>query len=137
MFHLILHPTDLSDTSLYAFRVATELAREQKARVVILHVVETLGPENVTYGEVAAALQPQEYRQRLLEALAQRFATPVPGVEVEPLLVEGDPADEIVRIASERRCDLIVMGTHARTGLRRLFTGSVAEAVARQAPARC
>ena len=47
---------------------------------------------------------------------------------------EGDPATQIVRVAQETRCDLIVLGTHGRTGLGRLLMGSVAEQVLRKAP---
>jgi quercetin dioxygenase-like cupin family protein len=52
---------------------------------------------------------------------------------VEHRLAEGDPAEEVLRLASALRCDLIVMGTHGRTGLGRILTGSVAEAVLRKA----
>jgi nucleotide-binding universal stress UspA family protein len=48
-------------------------------------------------------------------------------------LVRGDPAAEIVRLARKAKCDLIVMGSHGRTGLQRLLMGSVAEEVARNA----
>jgi nucleotide-binding universal stress UspA family protein len=54
-------------------------------------------------------------------------------VKVEHLLADGHPAKEIVRTANENDCDLVVMGTHGRTGLRRLLTGSVAEEVLRRA----
>jgi nucleotide-binding universal stress UspA family protein len=53
---------------------------------------------------------------------------------VQHLLAEGDPATAILRAARDNHCDLIVMGTHGRTGLRRLLMGSVAEQVVRKAP---
>jgi nucleotide-binding universal stress UspA family protein len=55
-------------------------------------------------------------------------------VQLEYRLGTGDPATEILRLAGETKCDLIVMGTHGRTGLTRLVLGSVAEEVLRQAP---
>jgi nucleotide-binding universal stress UspA family protein len=135
MFHprLILHPTDFSDRAHYAFHVAADLAELNQAQLLILHVVETLGPENVTFGEVAAQLQPEGYEQRLSRDLKQRVPPPGRGVAVEYLVVQGDPAEAIDRVARERRCDLIVLGTHGRTGLARLFMGSIAEQVVRQA----
>lgn len=54
-------------------------------------------------------------------------------VSVEHLLVEGDPVGAILKISQERQCDLIVMGSHGRTGLHRLLMGSVAEQVLRKA----
>jgi nucleotide-binding universal stress UspA family protein len=130
--HLILHPTDYSESSAYALRIATDLARQHQASIIILHVAETLGPENVTFGEATSQLEPAAYRHRLEEDLRQQVAAP-PGISVEYLLAEGDVAQEIQRVAQERDCDLIVMGTHGRTGLSHLIMGSIAEKVVRLA----
>jgi nucleotide-binding universal stress UspA family protein len=127
----ILHPTDYSELSQAAFHYAVELARVHGASVTVLHVAETLGPEQLTYGEAVSQPQPQAYRQRLWEEFL-RLTPAEPGVPLEHLLREGDPAEEIVRAADDLSCDLIVMGTHWRTGLRRWLEGSVAEAVLRQ-----
>jgi nucleotide-binding universal stress UspA family protein len=130
--HLILHPTDFSDCSGPAYRLAADLARQHGATLLILHVAETLGPENVTYGEVGTQLEPEGYRGRLVDDL--RRSVPAPeGVPVQYLLAEGDPAREIDRVAREQHCDLIVMCTRGRTGLSRLVWGSVAEEVVRHA----
>jgi nucleotide-binding universal stress UspA family protein len=130
---VILHPTDFSEFSAYAFRIAVDLARQNDAALLVLHVAETLGPENVTYGEVATHLEPENYHKRLFDDLRQ--AVPAPeGVPVHYVLAGGDPAQEIERVAREHACDLIVMGTHGRTGLTRLFMGSIAEEVVRLAP---
>jgi nucleotide-binding universal stress UspA family protein len=56
------------------------------------------------------------------------------GARVETLILEGDPVDMILRAAEETHSDVIVMGTHGRTGLGRLLLGSVAESVIRKAP---
>ena len=132
MFHpqVILHPTDYSESSNFALRIATELARQHQAKILILHVAETLGPENVTFGEATSQLEPASYRRRLEEDLRQRVAAPA-GVSVEYILAEGDIAQEIQRVAHDHDCDLIVMGTHGRTGLSHLIMGSIAEKVIR------
>jgi quercetin dioxygenase-like cupin family protein len=56
-----------------------------------------------------------------------------PQIRVEHRVTEGDPADEVLRLCEALHCDVVVMGTHGRTGLGRLLTGSVAEAVLRKA----
>jgi universal stress protein A len=132
LFQNILVPTDFSDISQAALNYAAALAHDLGARLVILHAVETLGPENVTYGEAQSRLQPEGYRQRLWEDL-HRVKSPRPDVPVEYVLSEKDPAAAIVQTAAERGCDLIVMGSHGRTGLNRLLMGSVAESVLRKA----
>jgi nucleotide-binding universal stress UspA family protein len=126
----ILHPTDFSENSEFAFRVACALARDYNARLVLLHVVP---PPMVIYagGPVPAETWPsvEEVQEKLrqLESQAHR-------VRVESQVLEGDPVDMILRAAEETHSDVIVMGTHGRTGLSRLLLGSVAEAVIRKAP---
>src|SRR5438093_13157908 len=131
--NLILHPTDFSDSAAQAFSLAVDLARQFGAKLLVVHVAETLGPENVTFGEAAAQLQPEGYRQRLLEQLHRQIPPPGPEIALEHLLLEGDPARAIAQIARERSVGLIVMATHGRTGLRRILMGSVAEQVLRHA----
>jgi nucleotide-binding universal stress UspA family protein len=134
MLHLkaVLHPTDFSEHSDYALRLAGSLARDHEARLIVLHVVVTLGPELVSYGEAVSELQPEGYRQKLWEEL-RRVRLPDPDVLVEYQLAEGDPAEEIIRAAQDTGAELIVMATHGRTGLQRLLMGSVAEQVMRKA----
>ena len=131
-FRAILHPTDFSGPSDYAFRLAGSLARDHGARLIVLHSVLSLGPELVSYGEAVSELQPEAYRQKLWAEL-RRVRLPDRTVAVEYQLAEGDPADEILRAAREAGAELIVMATHGRTGLRRLLMGSVAEQVTRKA----
>ncbi len=133
---LILHPTDYSEHSAYAFRIAADLAVQNGATVLVLHVAETLGPEYITYGEAVTQREPDAYRQRLEAELRRRVPAPA-DVPVQYLLTAGDPAPEIIRVARERGCDLIVMGTHThgRAGLLdRLFVDHVAQSVIRDAP---
>jgi nucleotide-binding universal stress UspA family protein len=128
--HTLLHPTDFSERSEYAFRLACSLARDYGARLVVLHVVT---PPVVIYGEGVVPPEPEMFRAEAQEKL-NRLEAPAPGVGMERRLTEGDPVAEILRLARESGADLIVLGTHGRTGLGRLLMGSVAEQVVRQAP---
>jgi nucleotide-binding universal stress UspA family protein len=131
---MVLHPTDFSEHSEYAFRLACSLARDYGARLIVLHVLKR---PVLTYSGVMTAPPPpppsSEERQSAQEQL-QRIKPPDPAIWVEHLLEEGDPATAILQNAQERQCDLIVMGSHGRTGLGRLLMGSVAEQVVRKAP---
>ena len=130
----ILHPTDFSDRSAEAFRLACSLARDCDGLLIVLHVLER---PLIVYGGVAMAppapAPSPEERQSIQEQLHQ-IQPPDPGIRIEHLYEEGDPATAILQIARERECDLIVMGTHGRTGLSHLLMGSVAEKVLRKAP---
>ena len=130
----ILHPTDYSDNSAYAFKVALSLAEQNKATLYVAHVVESLGPEAVTFGEAATERQPEGHVHRLWEELLRVQAPPGSPVTVKHILGEGDPAEEIALIARKQACDLIVISTHGRTGLERLLMGSIAEKIVRLAP---
>jgi nucleotide-binding universal stress UspA family protein len=129
----ILHPTDYSEHSNYALHIATDLARQHAASILVLHTVSSLSPSAVSYGEVATELEPEGYRQRIVQNLRRSVPTPE-GIRFEYLVAEGDPVEQIVEVARNRSCDLIVMGTHGRTGLQHLLIGSVAEGVVRLAP---
>jgi universal stress protein A len=127
----ILCATDLSDSSWRVLDLAAALARDQGARLVVLHV--PVPPPFVRPGELAKILrQPGGYRRELEEQL-HRFRPPGLGGRIDYRLEEGDPAVEILRAAEDAGCDLIVMGTHGRTGLDHLLMGSVAEKVVRRA----
>jgi nucleotide-binding universal stress UspA family protein/quercetin dioxygenase-like cupin family protein len=127
----ILHPTDFSAEAKYAFRVACSLAKDYNARLVLLHVMRpSVAP--VLQDPVPDPLEPAESQREILGT----FPWPEPSdprVTVEHRVAEGDAAWEILHLAQAIQCDLIVMGTHGRTGLNRLLTGSVAEEVLRNA----
>jgi nucleotide-binding universal stress UspA family protein len=129
-FRTILHPTDFSEPSQRALQLACSLARDQGARLVLVHVAAR--PAAV-YGEAILIPEPEDYLKPLKRQLDQ---LPVPDstVAVERRLEEGDAVPDILRVAQETGADLIVMGTHGRTGLGRLLMGSVAEQVVRKAP---
>jgi nucleotide-binding universal stress UspA family protein len=126
----ILFPTDFSETSQHALDLAFALARDLKARLLVLHVATP--PPFVTYGEFEKAMQESSgYRRELEEQLR---SCQKPDCNAEFHLKEGEPAAEILHFAQEAQCDMIAMGTHGRTGLGRLFMGSVAEKILREAP---
>jgi nucleotide-binding universal stress UspA family protein len=124
----ILHATDFSEDSTQAFQVACALAADQRSRLIVLHVY----PPPICHGEEVARRPPDGYEEQLWRALCRLRPTDA-AIDVEHRLVEGDAAEEIVRVAREHNCDLIVLGTHGRTGLGRLLMGSVAEKVMRGA----
>jgi nucleotide-binding universal stress UspA family protein len=126
----ILHPTDFTDRSDYAFRVACSLARDYGARLLVLHVM----PEPmVVYGGGVIPPNPHQQQGELWDQLC-KLPGRDPEVPVEPCLGQGDPADTILRVAQQTRCDMIVMATHGRRGVGRFLMGSVAEQVLRRAP---
>lgn len=125
----ILLPTDFSAPSEAALELACSLARGYGARLVILHVVTY---EMTAGGMMAAPMDPGYYRHALNE-VRDRVVGPSPGFPVETSLREGIPAEEVLRAVDDVGADLIVMGSHGRTGLGRLLMGSVAEAVMRRA----
>jgi nucleotide-binding universal stress UspA family protein len=130
--HTILYATDFSEHAEYAFGPAAALARDYGARLVVLHVATP--PPFVTYGELHKAMEdPLGYRAELEERLREYQAPTAPGT-LEYRLEQGDPAVEVVRIAELLPADLVVLGTHGRTGVSRLIMGSVAEEIVRAAP---
>lgn len=126
----ILHPTDFSDASEHALRMAVGLARDYEARLILLHAVEP----PVYYGELGVNfIPPEDYRESAQERVDALVGSDL-AVTVESVVTEGIAASEIVRVARERHCDLIVIGSHGRSGLGRVLMGSVAEEVARKSP---
>lgn len=132
--HIILHPTDYSDCASYAFEVAVELARLHEARLLVLHVAESFGPEQVSFGEIETQPQPAGHMSFLYKQLRQVMPPLGANIPVEYVLLEGDPGTHIVKAARELHCDLIVMGTYGRSTLSRLIAGSVTQKVTRTAP---
>src|SRR5262249_45108666 len=137
----IVHFTDFSPASGLALRKAMELAKALHRELVLVHV---LSPVIVPVMSAEMYVPPGTYDelQRTSRAAAQRHLERVAarvrqaGVRVSQRLVAGAPvADQIVRTARGLRADLIVMGTHGRTGVTAAVLGSVASPVG--APATC
>jgi nucleotide-binding universal stress UspA family protein len=131
----IIHPTDFSPAGEAAFAQALEIAGREGAELVIVHVLEPISP----FGDADYRERYRELRAAL-EAMARPFLDRLltkakrARVAASAVVAEGWPPEEIVKLARRRRADLIVIGTHGRSGVRRLLLGSVAERVIVLAP---
>jgi nucleotide-binding universal stress UspA family protein len=126
----ILHPTDFSDYSRAAFEMACALARDYGAELVVLHVnraTPIYAPDGIVVG--VPVEEPYELRAKLAQ-----LRPADPRVKVDYRLIDGEPTEQILKVAETAAADLIVLGTHGTTGLARLLMGSVAESVLRKAP---
>ena len=131
----MLVPMDFSVTADRAMEYAIALAQQLQARLTLLHVLDMtpMTMDEMTVGVVATYLEEQEIEaQHLLQASLERVQRA--GLQGDSLLVQGTPTQTIVDTAGEQGVDLILMGTHGRTGLAHVFLGSVAEHVVRQGP---
>jgi universal stress protein A len=128
----ILVPTDLSEASASAVREGVSLARTFGAHMMLLYVGDGPATESATDFPLGLDAEiPDADRERLIQLL-----TPFDQDQLHPELVvcAGAAAQEIVRCAQDREVDLIVMGTHGRSGVKHMLLGSVAEKVIRTAP---
>jgi len=123
MIHVdkILYPTDFSSHSTQAYFHAVGLAEQYGARLTILYVY-TPGLEETAGGD-----------RRFWKSQLEQVRPSNPDIPVSHVFLDGDPATEIVRYAADAGIDVIVLGTHGRTGVERLLMGSVAEKVMRDA----
>jgi nucleotide-binding universal stress UspA family protein len=126
---LIFYATDFSEASERALDEAVGLAQQFGAELRVVHVIEPV--HYVTGEEFAAAdlyTKLEEAAERNATASMKTLLGKVEklGVKTESLLLKGTSAEQIVTAAKERNADMIVIGTHGRTGLSRLFMGSVA-----------
>ena len=133
-FRRILCPVDFSETSKRAFEYALALAARLGAEVDVIHVYH-LSADALAEGtwEIPRELEADlttRLQQQLDELVKHK---PQMGVKVTTSLYQGIPYIEITRAAKERGADMIVIGTHGRTGLAHLLIGSVAERVVRLA----
>ena len=135
----IIVTTDLSDESKSAFPLAKKLAAKFNAQLILLAVIEDLSQAAMAYAMdfpvmPDADLQRQlidRVNKELLETRKENFAD----MACECLVYEAHAPvhSEIVKIAKEKNADLLILATHGRTGIGRLFIGSVAEKVVREA----
>jgi len=119
----VLCATDLSELSDYAVGYGIALAREFNAELLTCHVVDLTAGH--IYGE--GMISPLEQQSRLEEFAHEHLRELIGDAPIawEPLVEIGHAPDEIVRLAEERAVDLVISGTHARAGLKRLVLGSV------------
>jgi nucleotide-binding universal stress UspA family protein len=130
----VLYATDLSDSAEVGLKFALELARGAGARLTVLHVLQAI--ETIYWGAEGGYLTDeldvlrQETFKRLMLSIPEQWSK---GVKVIPMMVEGDPFREILRIADEEKTDLIVMNLHGKGFVERALLGSTAERVIRSA----
>ena len=127
---LIVHPTDFTVTSDAAFKKAINLAKQDGASLIVVHVIEPPTPVLVDrasahYKELLASQQAKA--RGMLERMLGRAKQA--GVSATDTVLEGTPPEQITRLAKKRRADLIVMGTRGRVGLKEIMIGSTAERV--------
>ena len=134
----ILFATDFSKASANAFATAVALAKANRATLTILHVIAPYTPimseqyiGTETWEQID--LQGREWAKGELAKLAAKAKKA--GLRSAELLVDGEPARQIVRTARAKKADLVVVGTHGSSGLTKWFLGSVAARVV--AMARC
>lgn len=130
----ILAPVDFSDLATYALRYAAAIAQRSGAQLTVLYADTFLPPPHFTYAQVTDIAATLEASKLQAKAELDRYvAEHVPaGVNVEAVVAEELPVTAILRVAEDRKVDLIVMGTHGRSGLTRVMLGSVAERVLRE-----
>lgn len=125
----ILHATDYSEASERAFQEAVKLAKQNDAELWVVHVIEAVpyaigeeygGPDLYLRLEEATKQKSQASMNKLMQRL-QRLK-----VKAKSLLLKGTADQQIVKAANSKKVDMIVIGTHGRTGLTKLFMGSVA-----------
>ncbi|HJV57244.1 MAG TPA: universal stress protein [Methylomirabilota bacterium] len=133
----VLHPTDFSRASTAAFKRAVEMAKGNRAELLLVHVmvpaVPLMGdgyvsPKVYEDLEAAARSAAQKQLRKLVDKAKQA------GARVKGLLLEGVAHERIAQAARSRKADLVVIGTHGRTGFAKLFLGSVASRVLAVSP---
>jgi nucleotide-binding universal stress UspA family protein len=136
LFYCIVVPTDFSDCSEEAWALAKRVAGSLGSEVVLAHVFV----EPILYGDpplvVDTAWQLFEQGRKWVEEELEKWASAARalGITVRTIVRTGSANEEIVNLATDERAELIIMGTHGRTGLNRLLLGSVADRVIRLAP---
>ena len=130
----ILCPTDFSDPSYEGLKVADQWATQFSAEVILVHVISPLHaypvPPDGTGFDVALYHQEtlKASQKSLQEVAKNRFS---PNLKVRTMILQGNPADQIVDMAKSEKVDIIITATHGLTGWRRFIFGSVAEKVVR------
>jgi nucleotide-binding universal stress UspA family protein len=132
----ILFPTDFSNGARAAMDHAVSLARDYKAKLILLYVIQDISiaewyiPSSLSVTDLVEDMQRSAGKE--MDKWAAEVSAKVK--EVEKLVVRGVPFVEIIKTAKEMDADLIVIGTHGRTGIDHMLFGSTAEKVVRKAP---
>jgi nucleotide-binding universal stress UspA family protein len=126
----ILYATDYSKASARAFDEAVNLAKQNNAEILVVHVIEPVTPYVTAedYGSTELYMRLEDTTKKDAESSMRRLMQKLQNLKVKAksLLLKGSTYDQIIRAAKSRKADMIVIGTHGRTGLSKLFMGSVA-----------
>jgi nucleotide-binding universal stress UspA family protein len=135
-FRNILFPTDFTPHARSALKYAAAFAREGRGRVVLFSVQSASVPANLmTMPERVLEDPDTQWLLQLRRQVSELLRDPLfDGLEVEPVIVEGEPATEIAKAVREYEIDLVTVVTHGRRGLARALFGSTAEEIIAEAP---
>ena len=130
----ILCPIDHSDCSKDALKYAVSFAMKDEAKLYLLHIIDIR-----TFNEGLEAMSVQIPDEETLEQLRIKLLDCIPeemrdDMNVEAIVIQGIPFAEIISTAREKDIDMIVIGSHGRTGIKHMMLGSVSEKVVRKAP---
>jgi len=134
----ILYPTDFSDPSGFAFEYACEMAKNFGAELEIVHII-------VDETQIVSFYLPQSTSlllaedlekgaKKQLEDFTAKYSEELAGIKYTTEIIKGVPFVEIIKAAKDKNVDLIVIGTHGRSGIEHVLFGSTAEKVVRKAP---
>ncbi len=134
----ILFATDFSENSKWALTYALSFSRQYAARLFVIHVIQPPSYPLGMYAEISFDAM-DKFSRSMAEAAGKEMQTlcakELEGfADYETLVITGTPFLEIIKAAREKNVDLIIMGTHGRTGLDHVLFGSTAEKVVRKAP---
>ena len=132
----ILFPTDFSNGARAAMDSALSLANQYNAKLILLYVIQDVNIAEWYIPSSVSAMDLVEDMQKGADAEMGKWAAEASkqAKDVERMVVRGVPFVEIIRAAREKDADLIVIGTHGRTGIDHMLFGSTAEKVVRKAP---
>ncbi len=130
----ILCPIDHSDCSKEALKYAVSFAMKDEAKLYLLHIIDIR-----SFSEGLDAMSKQIPDEETLEQLRTKLLDCIPEeirdeMDVEAIVIQGIPFAEIISTAREKEIDMIVIGSHGRTGIAHMMLGSVSEKVVRKAP---
>ena len=136
LFKNLLFPTDFTPHARSALKYAAAFAREENGRVVMFSVQTGKVPANLmTLPERILEAQEKNWLLQLRGQVNELLTDPLfAGLEVEPVIVEGEPADEIAKAVRDYDIDMVTVVTHGRRGLARALFGSTAEEIIAEAP---
>ena len=130
----ILCPIDHSDCSKEALKYAVSFAMKEEAKLLLLHIIDIR-----SFNEELDAISKQIPDEETFEQLRVKLLDCIPeeirdDMDVEAIVIQGIPFVEIISTAKEKEIDMIVIGSHGRTGISHMMLGSVSEKVVRKAP---